>query len=129
MITIVRERKQVNEKHWVHEFWWETPLGGGYSFDVAPNGELLAVAPKEARANYEYALTLPFVNGRQLYDAGVKEHKNTYVEPAVGRCRCGELVTLAPYYMGATSCPKCGQWYNVTGQELIPPQYWEDDCK
>jgi hypothetical protein len=29
--------------------------------------------------------------------------------------------------MGANECPHCGQWYNVFGQELLPPDQWEED--
>jgi hypothetical protein len=28
--------------------------------------------------------------------------------------------------MGACQCENCGQWYNIFGQELIDPEYWED---
>jgi hypothetical protein len=24
-------------------------------------------------------------------------------------------------------CEKCGQWYNLFGQALVDPEYWEDD--
>lgn len=34
---------------------------------------------------------------------------------------------LVNQYQGACPCPKCGQWYNLFGQELINPQYWEEE--
>ena len=27
-------------------------------------------------------------------------------------------------YLGACECPKCGQWYNLSGQELNPVNTW-----
>lgn len=29
--------------------------------------------------------------------------------------------------MGACQCPKCGKWYNIFGQALLDPEFWEDD--
>lgn len=42
-------------------------------------------------------------------------------------CNCGCRFTLYSEYMGACSCPNCGQWYNIFGQELLPPENWEED--
>jgi len=50
-----------------------------------------------------------------------------YTEPAEGTCHCGIRFKLHDEYMGACECPKCGQWYNLFGQELINPKYWEDE--
>ena len=52
---------------------------------------------------------------------------NGYREPAHGICRCGEEVTLIDEYMGSCQCENCGQWYNLFGQELLPPNQWEED--
>lgn len=47
-------------------------------------------------------------------------------EPRYGKCEeCGARVDLDGYdYMGAVQCPKCGQWYNLNGEELLPPDQW-----
>ena len=43
-----------------------------------------------------------------------------------GICPCGRKVYLdGPGYMGAVKCA-CGQWYNLFGQELLPPEEWEE---
>lgn len=97
--------------------------GGGMRFDCDEDG-----TPKfqgeAARFNYEYAIAHP-----DLYHAEynvVKRWKRTIIEPAHGTCPCGETVYLTDEYIGACQCPRCGRWYNLYGQELIPPEYWED---
>lgn len=51
---------------------------------------------------------------------------NGYKPPAYGTCHCGGTVELTDEYMGACECPNCGQWYNLFGQELLPPDMWEE---
>ena len=50
-----------------------------------------------------------------------------YVEPALAKCSCGTELLLECQYAGACQCPDCGQWYNVYGQALVDPEYWEED--
>ena len=49
------------------------------------------------------------------------------MENAKALCSCGEIIELYDGYMGSCECPNCGQWYNMFGQTLIKPQYWEED--
>lgn len=30
-------------------------------------------------------------------------------------------------HLGACEWPTCGQWYNLFGQKLLPPDRWEED--
>ena len=39
----------------------------------------------------------------------------------------GNLLELWDQYYGACRCPKCGKWYNLFGQSLLSPDYWEMD--
>lgn len=48
------------------------------------------------------------------------------MNPAVGKCSCGREVILDADYSGAVQCG-CGRWYNLFGQELRDPRYWEED--
>lgn len=97
---------------------------GGFSFPCDKNGAILRdkMTP-EAVANYQDCLAHPerFIRSNILRD-----YSHSYTVPAEGDCRCGAHIELYNQYMGACSCPNCHQWYSLSGQELIPPQYWED---
>jgi hypothetical protein len=36
---------------------------------------------------------------------------------------------LEDQYYAACQCPKCGQWYNIYGQHLRPPEEWIEDLE
>ena len=98
--------------------------GAGFSFPCDKFGNPLPFEYEDAKANYEECIAHPERFCRPAY---VNELQWGWREPSVGRCSCGEEVTLTNDYEGATQCPKCGQWYNLFGQALIDPEYWEDD--
>lgn len=39
-------------------------------------------------------------------------------------CDCGERVYTNHF---TNECPECGKFYNAFGQELAPPEEWDDD--
>lgn len=120
--------KNMVERHPVefveHRIEFTDDEGSGFTFPCDENGEISFACP-EAIANYEYALSHPEKFPVQFNQ--FVTYKRNYTENARGTCKCGEEVELWNQYKGACSCPKCGQWYNLFGQELIPPEYWEDD--
>lgn len=122
-LKIIKERESKESITYSLEFDYRDDSGGGFTFPCNQQGEILEdKMPQTAIDNYhrclrDNRLTLPYVH----------THKNHWVEPAVGECVCGEQVVLESQYMGACQCPKCGQWYNIFGQSLIPPEHWEDD--
>lgn len=78
-----------------------------------------------ALKNYNWCLEHP---EKFTSDSGhIVKHEQNYTESAIGRCVCGTEFPLEDQYMGACQCPKCKQWYNLFGQSLIDPEYWEDD--
>lgn len=95
---------------------------GGFSFPCDANGT--PVLNPEARENYEYCMKHP--EKFQAWNV-VRKHKWSWKNPATGDCICGEHIELIDEYEGACECPKCGRWYNLFGQELIHPKYWEED--
>lgn len=97
--------------------------GGGFSFDADENGNPV-FANDCARLNYEYAMAHPDMFPVEFNKFTKRDRE--YIEDAHGTCQCGEEVTLTNVYHGACYCRNCGQWYNLFGQELIPPAYWED---
>ena len=96
----------------------------GYSFDATPDGKVI-LENDDQRENYKYAIEHPEEFTEQ-YDEFVVRRR-TYIEPAHGICKCGNSVVLENRYQGACPCDKCGQWYNLYGQELIDPEYWNEE--
>ena len=97
---------------------------GGYAFPCDAAGNVFPLEYEEARKNLEYCLAHP--EEFATYNE-VRKWKNHYTEPAHGTCTCGTEVSLFDQYYGACQCPKCGQWYNLFGQSLLPPEQWEMD--
>ncbi len=106
-------------------FWYKDDPGAGFGFPCNERGEILAdEMTKEAVENYEWCMAHP-------ERFGTFNHLSTrvdYYKPnAHGTCVCGEEVELYDQYMGACECPKCGRWYNLFGQSLLPPDQWENE--
>lgn len=96
----------------------------GCWFACDSSGKVNENLPKEAKTNLEYCLTHPedFKRWNEI-----KRTEREYTEPAHGTCACGTEVELYDQYYGACQCPKCGRWYNLFGQSLLPPEQWERD--
>lgn len=105
--------------------FWNNAQGGGSCFPCDKDGNLIKKEMTECGyKNYEYCMSHP-----EEFDIfnKVERIERSYKEPANGDCHCGEKVFLYNAYMGACQCPKCGQWYNLFGEELLPPEEWEED--
>lgn len=120
MITIIKPRstKEIVE----HSIEFTNDEGAGFRFDADERGNVILENDCQ-RESYEQAIANP-EEYKQYNEHTVRRFIIT--EPAVGRCRCGEKVTLESRYYGACQCGRCGQWYNVFGQELVPPECWEE---
>lgn len=124
-MEIIKERTIKKEKEYYINFDCKEDTLCGYIFpansDETPAFDKMG---EEATRNF-YECALNF----DLYNRWFEEREITVVEPAVGKCVCGSEVRLdADYaYHGAVQCEKCGQWYNLFGQKLIDPEYWEMD--
>lgn len=98
---------------------------GGYEFPCNADGCLIHRDISDtAFKNYSYCISHPekfpyAFNEIHKYSRWIKDE-------SYGTCHCGERVYLINEYMGACQCPKCGQWYNLFGEELLPPNDWED---
>lgn len=113
------ERKEYTE----YELCFDDGANNGFGFPCDKNGNIDTNIHPDAKANYEYCMQHPekFVRFNK-----VVKYTRSYREPAHGKCECGEIVILTNDYFGACQCPRCGQWYNLWGQELLPPERWED---
>ena len=122
MLKIIKEREPVTIKEYFIEFKYKDDPNAGFCFpankDETPALDKMC---SEAVANYNSCLTDDRLDGPEF-----TKNEFTYFEPAVGKCICGSLVTLDADYMGAVRC-ECGRWYNLFGQSLRDPKYWEED--
>jgi len=97
---------------------------GGATFPCDENGKILDnIDNPYAYENYKYCMDHPeeFVVYNQ-----VRKRTHRYRVPATGTCHCGREIELFNQYCGACEC-ECGQWYNLFGEEILPPSEWQED--
>ena len=120
-IPIILERQRIFREDYSLDFNFVDAFRGGFSFPCDKEGNVFPFNSEAAEANYNSC-----INGNyNVIPGGVRIRKWSYIEPAIGKCHCGRQVPLEDHYCGACAC-ECGQWYNMSGQELIPPQHWEE---
>ena len=95
----------------------------GFEFPCDENGNPDPDMPQAAWENYHYAMAHPekFVRYNKVI-----ERKHSWKDHAHGTCVCGNEIDLYDDYLGACECPHCGQWWNMFGQMLNPPETWAD---
>lgn len=125
MIKIIKEREKVVDEHYKHNFHWENDPNAGFSFHVDEYGNLLPTN-KDATENYKRCISgeMGKERGLKIINDGVQKEKHTYTTNCIGLCSCGTEIELYDQYLAACECPKCGQWYNLSGQELKKPEHW-----
>ena len=96
----------------------------GLCFPCDENGNIPDDLSPAALDNYNWALQNP---DRFVRFNKVVKDSWTVREPAHGTCHCGNEVYLHDEYYGACQCDECGQWYNLSGQELLPPEDWQEN--
>jgi hypothetical protein len=96
----------------------------GFSFACDENGKVYEDLPIPALKNYKWCLENP--NKFVRFNKVVKD-SGTVRDDAHGTCHCGNEVYLHNDYYGACQCDECGQWYNLFGQELLPPEDWQEN--
>lgn len=121
MLKDMTPRERLYETQHRIAFYYEKNCG--YAFPCDEDGYLLTDEMTEAAIqNYEEALKHP---EKYPYCFNkVVEEKLRYTKLATGICKCGHLIQLYDQYLGACECPHCGQWYSLSGQELLPPNKW-----
>lgn len=97
--------------------------GNGFWFSCDKNGTILNDNPA-AIQNHKWCLqhAEKFIRFNKI----VKESW-TVKDPAYGTCHCGNKVHLVNEYYGACQCDQCGQWYNLSGQEILHPVNWQEN--
>lgn len=108
------------------EVWYEKVYddgdNNGYGFPCDEDGNLYPMSDAVLE-NLNYCKSHP---AEFLRSGEVVRFCNSYMDLPHGRCKCGEEVYLTGGYYGATEC-SCGRWYNLYGQELMPPEQWDID--
>lgn len=92
----------------------------GYSFDLGADDTPI-FSCQAALDSYEHCEA----NREKFFWIGKKVRTRRVKIPARGVCQCGCELPLIGRYYGATECD-CGLWYNMMGQEILPPEMWEE---
>lgn len=91
--------------------------GNGYAFPCDENGNLASFETEDAKKSYD------FVKDNEDYcDGRVIQEAHSWIEDAKVKCNCGNIFYLHDEFCGCGECPECHQWYNLFGQEVIPPE-------
>ena len=109
------------------EIVFDDGYNNGFAFPCDEKGKLLKQCGDCAINNYDWCLEHPerFVRFNKIITT-----KRIGVNPAHGTCDCGEEIYLyGNGYYGAWDCPNCGKWYNYFGQEINPPDQWEENME
>jgi hypothetical protein len=105
-LTITRTQEYVDVIEHEHKF--VTGPGSWFGFPCDAEGNVdVEKLPDAARKNYHICLTGKYGEGE------VVEISSSYIEPAAGKCECGQVLILR----GDQTCD-CGRMYNRSGQEL-----------
>lgn len=109
-------------KKTLYSLTFDDGAGTGLDFPCDENGNL-ADLTELAKKSLEDCLKHPerFKQWNQVVETEIQVR-----EDPVGVCECGREFILSDSYLGACQCPGCGQWYNLFGQELLPPGKWDE---
>ena len=109
-----------------YELVFDDGYNNGYGFPCDVNGKLLQSEEENpcAHVNMRRCLEHPekFVRFNKIIATERRAYDNAH-----GTCICGNEVELWDSYLGACQCETCGRWYNLFGQELLPPENWEEE--
>lgn len=108
---------------------YEDKQGNGYSFHCDKHGAILwgkISSPTAAKKNLAYCK-----EHQEKWNGRNGEVVTLISRERYGICpRCGRRVYFGgsgwAAYIGTAEC-ECGQWYNVFGQALKPPEDWEEE--
>lgn len=108
-----------------YELVFDDGRNNGFGFPCDREGRLLQSAEENPAAHENLMFCLAHPEKFERFNKVVKQ-KWQARENAHGTCSCGEEMELWDQHLGACQCPRCGRWYNLFGQELVPPEHWEE---
>ena len=122
--NIVRPAEEVIVEYYLEFLTKDEERTSSYSFPCDKDGNIIESEMNSVSwENYHWCCSHP-----EEFDfyKNVRKWEHRYRPNAYGTCSCGETVELVDEYIGATECQKCGKWYNLFGNELLPPSMWEE---
>lgn len=124
MINNFKRGEYVEKTYYELRFYRDA--SGGFAFPCDKEGNLIIDHNTNPVAIENYHWCMEHPDNFPYYFNHVSKRRCSWREPNTGNCHCGQEMELIDEYMGAYECPKCGQWYNVFGQELKNPDSWRD---
>lgn len=108
-----------------YELVYEDVHRSGYSFPCDKEGNILwkeLLSPDAVQESLAYCKAHPEKwTGKNGKIVTLVSHERYGICPHCGR----RIDFCGSGYMGAFECA-CGQWYNMFGQELLPPEDWAE---
>ena len=124
MIENFKSGEYIKKTYYEVRFYYDA--GGGFAFPCDKNGKILVNKNTNPAAIENYKWCLENKEKFKWCFNDVVEIHQSWKEPNTGTCHCGQKMELINEYMGACECPRCGQWYNIWGQELKNPDTWSN---
>jgi|SRR5579883_3214897 hypothetical protein len=119
-MEIIQRSQRIQVERYALDFEWTDMPGAGFSFPCDKDGNLLMdEIPETARENLEKCLSGEYA----VTAEGVRDCSYSYFQAAVGKCACGQMVTLED---PLTNTCECGREYNSSAQLLAPRSQWEE---
>lgn len=109
-----------------YELVFDDGRNNGYGFPCDKEGKLLQSEEQNPVAHENYRFCMEHPERFERFNRVIR-YEHRVRENAHGTCSCGNEFELCDEYYGACQCEKCGKWYNLFGQELLPPDHWEHD--
>lgn len=124
MINNFKRGEYVTDTYYELRFFRDA--NGGFAFPCDAEGKMIVNENTNPAAIENYHWCLEHPEKFPYYFNKVISEEYSRREPNSGTCHCGQEMELVNEYMGACECPKCGQWYNLFGQELNNPMAWSE---
>ena len=112
-MKIIQHATRKFETELSREFRWKDDSGAGFGFDCDRDGNAITLKSDAARENWEGCISGRFA----VVDLGIEKRENSWLEPAVGRCDCGQKVVLRDPLDNHCACGRC---FNSSGQSVTP---------
>lgn len=119
------KRGEYVEREWYELQFFHSPHCG-FAFPCDKDGNMIVDKNTNPAAIENYHWCMEHKDEFEYCSNCVETRHSSWREPNTGTCHCGQKMELVNEYMGACECPRCGQWYNLFGQELKNPSTWSD---